>query len=91
MTRKPPNSFGTGTGNPGTATQTPGVVTRKLSVTANIPTAPRLPTAASAGDQGRMTTRSAMAISVAPMTSETPRTLATEYSHERDGLCETSA
>jgi len=89
LTRKPPISFGTGSGKPGTATQTPGVEKRKLSVVANIPTAPRLPMADRVGEKRRAAMRTAMAISTVPMPFDTARTLPTEYSQERKGLCET--
>src|SRR5262245_45835627 len=55
--------------------QTPGVVTRKLRVVRNIPTAKALPRAETRGQNGRAAMSSAMATSTTPSTAEKPRTL----------------
>src|SRR3954467_535972 len=55
--------------------QTPGVVTRKLRVVRNVPTARALPRAEARGHTGRAAMSSAMATSTTPSTAEKPRTL----------------
>ena len=60
---------------PALGSQTPGVVTRKLRVVRNIPTARALPTTDARGENGRAAMRIAMATSTTPSTAEKPRTL----------------
>src|SRR5258707_9653649 len=60
---------------PALGSQTPGVVTRKLRVVRNIPTARALPRAEARGENGRAAMRIAMATSTTPSMAEKPRTL----------------
>src|SRR5262245_46627262 len=60
---------------PALGSQTPGVVTRKLRVVRNIPTARALPRADARGEYGRAAMRTATATSTTPSTAEKPRTL----------------
>src|SRR5262245_6083665 len=60
---------------PALGSQTPGVVTRKLRVVRNIPTARALPRADARGANGRAAMSSATTTSTTPSTAEKPRTL----------------
>src|SRR5438034_6398468 len=60
---------------PRLGSHTPGVVTRKLRVVRNIPTARALPSAETRGANGRVAMRSAMATSTTPSRAEKPWTL----------------
>src|SRR3954447_1045167 len=60
---------------PALGSQTPGVVTRKLRVVRNIPTARALPSAEARADSGRVAMSMAMATSTTPSTAEKPRAL----------------
>ncbi len=62
---------------PSIRTQTPGVVARKLSVGANIPTAAMLPAAEARGASGRSAMRAAIASSATPIRRLAPATSST--------------
>src|SRR5262249_48291606 len=64
---------------PSSSAQVPGVVTRKLRVLRNIPTASRLPAAETRGSQGRAAIRSPTRTSVAPSMFDSPWTPNTGY------------
>ena len=63
---------------PSVGSHTPGVVSRKLSVVANMPTARALPTAEARAESGRSAIRAAIATSATPSSAEKPSTLRTE-------------
>jgi hypothetical protein len=66
-------------GNPPTeASQTPGVVSRKLNVVKNMTTANALPTRAARTESGRAAISKPITISVTPSKEEKPRMLNTE-------------
>src|SRR5262249_40358539 len=60
---------------PALGSHTPGVVTRKLRVVRNIPTAKARPRAETRGENGRAAMSSAMVTSTTPSMAEKPRTL----------------
>src|SRR5262249_11301116 len=78
-------------GNPPiSSAQAPGVVTRKLRVLRNIPTASRLPAADTRGSQGRAAIRSPTRISVTPRRFDSPWTPITGYVQANSGLFSTN-
>src|SRR5262245_25689323 len=78
-------------GNPPiSSAQAPGVVTRKLRVLRNIPTASRLPTADTRGSQGRAAIKRVIRISVAPRRFDSPWTPKAGYAQANSGLFSTN-
>src|SRR5262245_32635560 len=78
-------------GNPPiSSAQAPGVVTRKLRVLRNIPTASRLPAADTRGSQGRAAIRSPTRTSVAPRRFDSPWTPKAGYVQANGGLFSTN-
>src|SRR5436305_6698695 len=71
---------------PRLGSQTPGVVTRKLRVVRNIPTARALPRAEARGQNGRAAMSSAMVTSTTPSMAEKPGTLMSPYTQLISGL-----
>src|SRR5262249_27265902 len=75
---------------PRLGSHTPGVVTRKLRVVRNMPTASRLPSAQARGANGRAAMSNAMPTSTTPSTAENPRTLMSPYTQLSSGLLATN-
>ena len=75
---------------PSDASQTPGVVSRKLSVVANMPTARALPRAETRAATGRRAINTAMVTSATPTRLENGRTPRALEAQLISGLCSTS-
>src|SRR5258707_10626587 len=74
------------TGKPYLNCAAPGVENRKLTVSRKVTIAATLPTNDAFGENGRSAMRVAVAISMAPITLETPCTLSRLYVHDIRGL-----
>lgn len=81
--RKPPPGL--------VGSSTPGVVTKKLSVSKKMPEAAKLAYPETTGSQRRVAMSNPVVISTTPITFEAPCTLVTAYIQDKKGECDTKS